>query len=234
MTDYQEPVLPGQAASDYERYLRTDELLSLQKTPSEMTHRDELLFQTIHQSAELWLKLAGTEIVEATARVDEEELAAAARLLDRATDCVQIVTRDLHMLKHMTPWDYHAVRSALGHGSGFDSPGFRQLLVVAEELGRSFDALLERRGLPLDELYRRDLEQDELYRVAERLLDLDEQVTVWRFQHLQIVRRMIGSHVIGTQGTPVEVLGKRIAHLLYPKLWEVRDELTRLADEGGR
>ena len=49
---------PGPGASDYERYLRTDELLALQKTPEEMEHRDELLFQTVHQSSELWLKLA--------------------------------------------------------------------------------------------------------------------------------------------------------------------------------
>ena len=54
--DYSQPVLPGSARSDYERYLNTDELLSLQKTPDEQLHRDELLFQTIHQSAELWLK----------------------------------------------------------------------------------------------------------------------------------------------------------------------------------
>ena len=52
------PILPGPGASDYERYLRTDELLALQKTPEEMVHRDERLFQTVHQSSELWLKLA--------------------------------------------------------------------------------------------------------------------------------------------------------------------------------
>ena len=58
MSNLNDPVLPGNGASDYERYLRTDELLALQKAPGEMAHRDELLFQTIHQTAELWLKLA--------------------------------------------------------------------------------------------------------------------------------------------------------------------------------
>jgi len=37
-------------SSDYERYLRTDELLALQKLPEERAHHDELLFQTTHQS----------------------------------------------------------------------------------------------------------------------------------------------------------------------------------------
>ena len=59
------PLLEGSGASDYERYLRTDELLALQKTPEEWVHRDELLFQTVHQSSELWLKLASSEVEEA-------------------------------------------------------------------------------------------------------------------------------------------------------------------------
>ena len=60
------PILAGPGASDYERYLRTDELLALQKGPDEWVHRDELLFQTVHQSSELWLKHAWVEVEEAT------------------------------------------------------------------------------------------------------------------------------------------------------------------------
>ncbi len=56
------PILPGQGGSDYERYLRTDELLALQKTPEQRAHHDELLFQTTHQSSELWLKLGGEDL----------------------------------------------------------------------------------------------------------------------------------------------------------------------------
>src|ERR687883_208920 len=78
--DYTQPVLPGQGASDYERYLRTDELLALQKTPEEQTHRDELLFQTVHQTSELWLKLACFEVETATQHLRDHELAAAIRL----------------------------------------------------------------------------------------------------------------------------------------------------------
>ena len=75
--DYSQPVLPGKGASDYERYLRTDELLSLQKTPEEMVHRDELLFQTVHQSSELWLKLACFEVETATQHLRSKEIAPA-------------------------------------------------------------------------------------------------------------------------------------------------------------
>ena len=60
--DYSEPILAGDGASDYERYLNTDALLGLQKTADEWVHRDELLFQTVHQSSELWLKLAWNDV----------------------------------------------------------------------------------------------------------------------------------------------------------------------------
>jgi tryptophan 2,3-dioxygenase len=59
------------------------------------------------------------------------------------------------------------------------------------------------------------------------MLTWDERSIVWRFQHLKTVERIIGGNVIGTQGTPVEVLGKRIDVKFYPDLWQVRDEITR-------
>ena len=42
----------GLCPSDYERYLNTEELLRLQKGPAEWVHRDELLFQVVHQSSD--------------------------------------------------------------------------------------------------------------------------------------------------------------------------------------
>src|SRR2546423_12515434 len=87
--DFQRPVLPGRGASDYERYLRTDDLLSLQKPAEERVHHDELLFQTVHQSSELWLKLGTTEVDEAAALLERSEIAPAIRLLRRAVLCLQ-------------------------------------------------------------------------------------------------------------------------------------------------
>src|SRR6266540_3606571 len=130
------PILPGPGASDYERYLRTDELLSLQKSPAEQAHRDELLFQVVHQSSELWLKLAWTEVEEATRHLEQGEIAPALRLLRRSALCLRLVTEQLDMLELMSPWEYTAlVRPVLGHGSGFDSPGWSNLRRVAPALG---------------------------------------------------------------------------------------------------
>ena len=223
------PILPGAAGSDYERYLRTDELLALQKTESEWIHRDELLFQTVHQSSELWLKLSWNEVEEAAQLVEADDLPAALRLLRRANDCLKIVTGALDMLEHMSPWEYTTVRKVLGHGSGFDSPGFREIRRVTPLLGQAFDHARERAGLSLVEVYTRGREFDALYNLAEQLIEWDERIVDWRTRHFVVVERVIGGAVVGTQGTPVEVLG-RLIHLRYfQDLWELRNELTALS-----
>ena len=228
MTELAKPILEGEGASDYERYLRTDELLSLQKTPAEWIHRDELLFQSVHQTSEIWLKLAWNELEEAGRLVAEGELAAAIRLLRRANDCFKLVTSTLDMLEHMSPWEYTEVRKVLGHGSGFDSPGFKELRRVAKPLGEAFYAALERSRLTLVEVYTRGREFEELYQLAEQLIEIDERIIVWRVRHFKVVQRVIGGDVIGTQGTPVEVMGRLIHHSFYPELWDVRNDLTRM------
>ena len=229
--DYSQPVLPGEGASDYERYLRTDDLLALQKTPEEMAHRDELLFQTVHQSSELWLKLACFEVETATLHLRERDCPAAVRLLWRANDCLKIATQLLDMLEHMSPWEYQTIRKILGHGSGFDSPGFRNIRRVSPSLGEAFNALRNEQGLSLVDLYVRGRELEELYQVAEGLIEWDERVSVWRFRHYKVVARVIGDEVVGTQGTPVELLSGLIKNKLYPELWQARNELTALAKE---
>ncbi|MFL5961619.1 MAG: hypothetical protein ACJ757_01815 [Gaiellaceae bacterium] len=85
MNELADPILPGDGASDYERYLRTDALLSLQKGADEWVHRDELLFQTVHQSSELWLKLAWNEAEEACRLVAADDVPAANRCGARMT-----------------------------------------------------------------------------------------------------------------------------------------------------
>jgi tryptophan 2,3-dioxygenase len=128
----------------------------------------------------------------------------------------------------MSPWEYTEIRKVLGHGSGFDSPGFRELRRVAKPLGEAFHRALERNGLSLVDVHVRGREHEQLYQLAEALIELDERVITWRVRHFKVVQRVIGADVIGTQGTPVEVMGRLIHHSFYPELWDVRNELTRM------
>jgi tryptophan 2,3-dioxygenase len=231
--DFSQPILEGEGASDYERYLRTDELLALQKRPEEQVDRDELLFQTVHQASELWLKLAWNEVEEATRLIERGELEPAERLLRRAQLCLDYVLSQLEMLEALSPWEYQAIRKVLGHGSGFDSPGFRQIRRVTPPLGQAFQARLREAGLSVVELYQQGRSQERLYQLAELLLGWDERITLWRMRHYLVVARVIGDSVVGTQGTPVELLGGLIKQRFYPELWQARNRLTELANEEG-
>ena len=228
--ELREPVLPGPGASDYERYLRTDELLSLQKDAPERNHHDELLFSVVHQSSELWLKLAGTEVQEAADALARDEVPEAVRMLRRSVMCLGYITDALDMLGQMSPWDYHSVRVMLGHGSGFDSPGFRRVATVTQHVAQAFDALLVRRGLALTDVYRQRAEHTDLFALAELLTDWDEGLSLWRSRHYLAVARALGEDTMGIQGVPVQVLTKLVTQRHVPRLWEARSRLTEMFD----
>jgi tryptophan 2,3-dioxygenase len=231
MDDLKKPILPGKGSSDYERYLRTDDLLALQKPAQEMLHEDELTFQVVHQSSELLLKGVAWELGRARALIEKGDLPNAARLLRRANHMLEYPISMLHVLETITPYDYHMIRGGLGHGSGLDSPGFLALLHIGPRLGDAFQTRLHQAGLSVDDVYRRHDELFGLHDVAERLLDFDERVHLFRFHHLKLAQRIIGGGVIGTMGTPVEVLHQRMEHLFYKDLWDVRNQITAKANE---
>ena len=61
--------------------------------------------------------------------------------------------------------------------------------------------------------------------VAERLVDLDEGVQEWRYRHVKMVERTIGTKR-GTGGSSgVEYLRSTLFHPAFPDLWEIRSRL---------
>jgi len=224
--DFRKPILPGKGASDYERYLHTDELLALQKTPQELSHKDEMTFMVVHQASELLMKGAAFELERALGHIEKGDFANAARLIRRANQLIEPPIGLLHILETITPYDYHVIRAGLGHGSGLDSPGFLSLLHIGPRLGQAFHDQVKRAGVTIDDVYRRHEEFFGLHDVAERLLDFDERMQLFRFHHLKLAERIIGGHVVGTMGTPVEVLQQRMEHWLYKDLWDIRNRIT--------
>jgi len=231
MNDKTKPILPGKGASDYERYLRTDELLALQKRPEEFLHKDEMTFQVVHQASELLLKGAAWELGRARDHIEEGDFFNACRLMRRSNPMIEHPISLLHILETITPYDYHVIRAGLGHGSGLDSPGFLGLLHIGPRIGEAFYVQLRKAGLSVDDLYRRHEELFALHDVAERMLDFDERVHIFRFHHLKLAQRIIGGGVVGTMGTPVEVLHQRMEHFFYKELWDVRNQITARANE---
>jgi tryptophan 2,3-dioxygenase len=224
--DYSVAILDGEGATDYARYMRTDMLLSLQRRPEDMVHRDELLFQVVHQSAELWLKLANAETAEAIDRIAADALDTASRLLGRAALAIDLMTQQLEMLESLTPWTFQTIRTVLGHGSGFESPGWAGLQKRGRELNNAFTALTARDDVDWAEVYRGSPDT-RMYRLAEALINWDEAVALWRTRHYKVATRIIGHEVTGTKGAPVDSLVRLVVHKFLPDLWQVRTELTR-------
>jgi tryptophan 2,3-dioxygenase len=120
--EFHKPILEGKGATDYERYLRTDELLSLQTPTENLSHPDELTFQVVHQSSELLMKGAAWELERARVALSAGKYPNSARLMRRANAMLEHPIAMLHLLETITPYDYHIIRAGLGHGSGLDSP----------------------------------------------------------------------------------------------------------------
>jgi tryptophan 2,3-dioxygenase len=225
------PILSGKGATDYERYLRTDDLLALQKLPEDLLHKDEMTFLVVHQSSELLMKGAAFELGRALELLEQADYGNCTRLIRRAISMIEPPIGLLHILETITPHDYHLIRAGLGHGSGLDSPGFLSLLHMGPRLGKAFQDKLSAAGIGVDELYRRHEEFFSLHDVAERLLDFDERMQLFRFHHLKLAERIIGGRVVGTMGTPVEVLQQRMESWLYKDLWDVRNRITANVNE---
>jgi tryptophan 2,3-dioxygenase len=72
------------------------------------------------------------------------------------------------------------------------------------------------------EVYRRN---DFAAQVCERLVDFDEGLQEWRYRHVKMVERTIGSK-IGTGGSPgAAYLRETLFRPLFPDLWEIRGRL---------
>lgn len=222
---------PG--GSTYERYLRTNELLSLQKPEDELTHHDELQFQIVHQVFELWWKEAAFELQTIRTLLQERNMPRALHLLQRVIQIQHLMLSNMRMLETMSPWDFHAFRKVLADGAGTDSPGFHALMTISPLLWDDFRALLAHEEVTLKDIYIHADRFPLLMAFAEALIDYDEVFQIFRSQHLKLAQRMIGPGSIGTGGTPMELLERTLKDIFYPELWEVRNQLTQIADEQG-
>jgi tryptophan 2,3-dioxygenase len=65
----------------------------------------------------------------------------------------------------------------------------------------------------------------EAYILLESLCDLDQQFTLWRYRHIAMVERMIGSR-IGTGGSSgVKYLSTTLQKRFFPELWSLRGKI---------
>jgi tryptophan 2,3-dioxygenase len=211
--------------STYEIYLDTEHLLNLQKPPADRIHPDELTFQVVHQTIELWWKMTTQQFETAAEALRAGRLDEANWALRRAVSAQTVVSQAARQLEYVEPKDFLSFRGILGDGSGADSPGFRAILRSAPDLWEAFSAACERASVSLLDLYLHSREHFTLYQCAEALVDFDESFHLFRAQHLKLAERNLGMRAIGTGGTPMPQLERTLRDLLFPELWEARDDL---------
>ncbi|MYM59154.1 tryptophan 2,3-dioxygenase [Vibrio sp. OCN044] len=152
----------------YGDYLKLDKILSAQ-TPLSAQH-DEMLFIVIHQSSELWLKLAGHELCEAIENLKQGDFGHAFKVISRVKQIFNQLTHSWTILSTLTPVDYLKFRNALGHSSGFQSYGYRKLEFLLGNKNQAFLKVHESDAKVYHEL-KEALEAPSLYDVTLSLLD---------------------------------------------------------------
>lgn len=211
--------------TEYERYLRVPELLSLQKPVEARSHADELLFQVVHQVEELWMKEADDELGRAAVALDADDLELCRNGLHRIYLLERLMADQLRVLETMAPVAYFHIRKGLGHGSGLESPGFSTLIRHSHKIEHAFERASERRGVTIVDLLRDPSRDRPLFAIAEAMIDIDQAFQNFRYQHLVLVRRVIGSGTPSLKGNAIELLEKNARHAFFPKLWAAREVL---------
>ena len=112
-------------AQSYGAYLDLERLLSAQHPRS--PEHDEMLFIIVHQTSELWMKLALHELRSAIDCIRRDDLAPCFKRLTRIGHVQQQLLHVWDVLATLTPFDYSSFRNQLGRSSGFQSWQYRLL-----------------------------------------------------------------------------------------------------------
>lgn len=120
--------------------------------------------------------------------------------------------------------------------SRLDRPSLRQLfyellqrkgfdVVVPPEVDEQSDADYDQTINALRDLYEQPEKFFNLYTLAEALVSHDQNLMLWRFHHVRVVERLIGSKM-GTGRSPgVKYLESTLSKRAFPRLWAARGEL---------
>ena len=233
----------------YPSYLALDELLKLQRPRSKPEHPDELLFIVVHQSSELWFKVLLNDFEVLASAFEKRDAGLALWQMQRINGIMRIVSAQLSSLALLPPQHFAAFRTNLGTSSGSQSAQFRAIeaasglredwfvKLLAEQGGipatiqrwldrpslqEMFLQFLEKEGTTLERCYLGPVPTIHFF-IAEALLEYEMEFGRWRFQHAQLVERMLGPGTSGTGGSAgAAFLHRTTSFRFFPKLAEVR------------
>jgi tryptophan 2,3-dioxygenase len=214
--------------SDYEKFVNTEALLACQRPIEGLVNSHELFFQVTHQVMELWMKVIAYELRVAIDEMGRGDLAEASLRLQRVREIERVLVDQIAVMETLAPADYHPIRMTLGHGSGSESPGFAAILHLAPEVYHAFEARLRGSGATLLAVHQDRHKHQAMYGLVQALMDVDSWFQRFREAHYHLVKRVIGSEVMSLKGIPASRLEHTSKEPLFPELWRVVNEMTKL------
>jgi tryptophan 2,3-dioxygenase len=216
------------ALTDYEKFVNTEALLACQRPLDQLVNTHELFFQITHQVMELWMKVIEFEFGVAIREMERNDLVEAAMRLERVREIERVLVDQMAVMETLAPGDYHPIRMTLGHGSGQESPGFNAILKRAPDVAAAFDRLLVASTVTLLEVHKDRHRHQALFALTQAMMDADSWFQRFREAHYHVVKRVIGSEVRSLRGVPASRLEHTSREPLFPELWRVINEVTRL------
>jgi len=234
----------------------------LQRTLSEPTSHDELLFIVIHQTYELWFKQILHEIDASLEWLKGNRTFRANHSLKTVAAIGKVVVSQIHILETMAQIGFLEFRDKLNPASGFQSTQFREIEFVSgakdermmnhfkhdafafERLVKRFNApsladefwnLLKRKDFKVEteedrietivEILKRPEKHADFFIMQDLLIEHDENIALWRYNHVLMVERMLGMKR-GTGGSEGSgYLRTTLSKKFFPELWEARTRL---------
>src|SRR5579862_1904733 len=220
-------IMNGEGTLDYELYLNTKALLSCQKDFDKFCNADELQFQVVHQAEEIWMKLINYTMLDIDDYLQQENTNRVLTLYRRVHQALRLMIQQLRLLETMSPKEYQEIRLQLGNGSGQESPGFRVLLKIIPNIWRTFEAVyLKGRNLTVEQIFDSNYAHDDVYSIAEAMLDFDEQFQKFRQDHILLIQRSIGMGAASLKGRSVDLLQAGAKNRFFGPLWDIRAAMT--------
>ena len=213
--------------SDYEIYLKTNELLACQTELDQLCNHDELQFQIVHQTEELLMKLFAYTLLDIDEYLQQNQTFRVLTLFKRIHRIQNNLISLIDLLETMSPLEYQEIRLHLGNGSGQTSPGFRLLYQIFPSIWSSFKThYFDQRDLTIEKIYHSAYDHNDAYSIAESLLEMDALHHRFFKRHIELIFRSIGAESKSLKGRPVEMLKERSESQLFPELWSIRSKMT--------
>ena len=143
---------------------------------------------------------------------------------------MKTLVSQVDILETMTPLEFNSFRARLESSSGFQSYQFREFEAMFARPGIWDDLLvfLERADCgtvvadPTELLLRTYRERPDVALLLEALVDIDEGIQEWRYRHVKMVERTIGTKQ-GTGGSAgADYLKSTLFKPVFPDLWAIR------------